>query len=346
MKNKFLVGVITVFVTLVLCIFVLNIIKPSKDDYYFERKFVNQNILLFEKQYEKMYKSEFLMSIRSDNQIIERNRKIIGNSANYELYFNNFDFKDKMTKKISLKNDCDIIFCNKTRLFYRQKFKLFEYLLDSNAIINIGLDNLIAYAIKPVNDSNYLCFGELFLNNEYTTGFFIINFETKKIKQSKVLEISKTSEITKNALAYSGFFTNSFEKDKIIYCCNKYSKVYFFDANGIFKKELTTNDKVPLPKISQNNIGDNFYNRSATWNNNMGLFIKNNNIYICSIRTDLDSTIIIDKYSYERMCYIQSYKLNYNKLNAFKISKIFINKNRILFGFDSYYASFKFSRYI
>lgn len=348
-KNKMLIGTVTVFVGIIFSIAMLNIFEPTKKTYFFERKFSNNEILKFERRYDKMDEGEYAMYLRSNNSIVERDKKIIDDkNTEYKFYFSDLSFKKKSTKTTILPNICNVIYCDTNRLFYTLKFKLFEYDFETKIIKDLGLNNLKAFSLKPILNSKnqYLCFGELFENNNYKTGFFVIDIENKNIVESKILEINKETAMPKNDLAYSGCFTENYDRSKIIYCCDKYSKIYFFNDKGEFTKELTTNDKSPLPQILKNSNGDSFYSRGATWTNNFGTFIKDDKIFVFSSRSDDKSSIIIDEYSYDKLKYKQSYKLNYNNLNSSSIRNVFIDKDKIIIGFEFNYASFTFSRYI
>jgi hypothetical protein len=346
MKNKFLVGVITVFFTLILGILLLNLFdSESKKDYFFVRNFANNKVLKFEKRYEKMNEGEYVMYINSDDKITERDKKIIDkNTAEYRLYFTDLKFKDKISKNIFLPSDSNVILCNTERLFYTNTFKLFEYDFLTKNSREIELNNFKIFSLKSISNTNskFLCFGEWFHNNSYLSGFFIIDINDFKILPTKILETTTTTSMPKNALIYSGSFTKTFDKSKIIYSCDKYSKIYFFNEKGFFLNELTTKDKTPKASILTNTNGDSFYSRGDTWNTNMGVFMKNDKVFVFSSRSNDNSNLIFDEYSYNKLEYVKSYKLNYNNLNSHNIRNIYSDKDRIVIGFEFYYASFIF----
>ncbi|WP_126461459.1 hypothetical protein [Flavobacterium sp. LS1R10] len=350
MKNKFLVGVVTFFTAIILSVIVLNIFDSStKKDYFFDRKFVAESPLKFDKKFEKMNSSEYIMYIPSDYSLVERDKMVIdAEKAEYKFYFSDLVFTKIVTKTAILPNFCSIILYDKNRLFYIVKFQLFVYDFETKKSKKIGSNNFKAFSLKviPNSKTKFLCFGESFENSSYNTGFHIIDIDTNEIFSTKILQNNDQSEMTKNCLIYSGNFTKTYDKNIIAYACDKYSKIYFFDSNGLFTKELNTNDNVPLPDILTNQKGYNFYSRGGTWATNVGMFMKDGDIFVFSARSDDNNTIIIDQYSYYTLQYVQSYKLNYNNLNSKRIMNVFIDKDKIILVFEFNYASFTFSRYI
>jgi hypothetical protein len=364
MKNKFLIGVITFFSAIIFVIVLLNIFDSnSKKEYLFDRKFIAENILSFEKKYNKMDQSkdvvsEYIMYVRSDNSIVEQGKKIFDNDRNdHKFYFSDLNFISKTTKSALLPNRCNIILCDKNRLFYTLEFKLFEYDFATKTSREIKLKNFKAFSLKSLSNDKYntkfLCFGESFVNGKFCTGFHIIDIDSTSIITSKVLQNSRITSMPKNSLVYTGCFTTSYDKSVISYCCDKYSKIYFFDSNGNYIKELITKDNVPLPKILKNQEGNSFYSRGGTWTTNLGMFIKNDGVFVFSGRSKKENTIIkggskiiIDQYSYNTLQYVQSFKIDYNNLNSRNITNVFIAKDKIVVGFEFYYASFIFSKYI
>ncbi len=220
MKNKFLVGVITVFAGIVFSILMLNLFQPTKENYFFERKFSKNEILKFEKRSEKMDENEYVMFLRSNNSIVERDRnELDGEKSDYKIYFSDINFKNQNTKTVVLPKICNVISCDINRLFYTLKFKLFEYDFETKSTKDLGFTNLKAFSLKSIPNSTtkYLCFGELFENSSYKTGFFVVNIETKNIIDSKILETNQATAMPKNDLIYSGCFTTNFDKSKIAY---------------------------------------------------------------------------------------------------------------------------------
>lgn len=349
MKNKFLVGTITVFITLIICIILLNMLYPSKKKFLFERIYVKKTILTLSDEFKKMNNDENVKYIYSDNFIVEHDTKIINeNLKEYTFYINDFSFKNKIEQKIILPKNSNILLCNIDEVYYTNKFKLFKFNLETKKSLQILNSNIKIFSLKTFSNSKnkMLCFGEYKTYNFFITGFFILDIQANSIRIVKKLDSNKETSMPKNALIYAGFFNFNFEKSILSYTCNKYSKIYFFNKNGFFIKELSTAEKAPLPEILTNDVGDSFYSRGGTWTTNMGLFIKNNKVFVFSNRAKEDFKIIIDKYSFSTLEYIKSYKLNYSNQSAKSIRNVFIDKDKIVIGFEFNYASFIFSRYI
>lgn len=350
MNNKFLIGVITVFAGIIFCIIILNFTSSeNKKDYFFERSFSESKILNFEKKYEKMCSDEYVRYIFSDDFIVENDKKSKDdNFDEYTFYYTNLDFSNQEIKKLILPKNINVILFNKTKLFYTLRFELYEYNYDTNISRKINLNKFKAFSLKriPNTEDKFLCFGESFNGNKYTTGFHVIDFKNDNSVVSKSFEVNNISKMPENELRYSGKFCNLNDNGMIAYCCDKYSRIYFFNQNGVFIKELKTKDNSPLPEILKNDRGDSFYSRGGTWVSNFGLFVKNDNVFVFSGRTNEKLNIVIDKYSFSKLSYENSYRLNYNNLDSRCIKNVFEQKNKIILGFEFYYASFTFSRYI
>ena len=98
MKNKLLIGVITFFATIFLMILVLNLIdSESKKTFTFDRKFnSSNNVLKFDKVFNKINKADNVMFVNSDNYLVERDiENIDDNNNKYQLYFRDLNFKNK-----------------------------------------------------------------------------------------------------------------------------------------------------------------------------------------------------------------------------------------------------------
>ncbi len=350
MKNKFLVGIITFFGTILLIITSLNLFDSNTKKYYsFIRKFDNKNVLLkFQNRNDKANEDEYVGYVNSDKYIIESDKENIDNETiSYKFYIRDLSFNNLVIKNVNLPSTSNLLFCNSTKVIFSNYLKLYDKQINNSKVTEIKLKNLIVSSIKPIinSDSKFLCLAQHFVNNKYETGFFIIDFLTNEILTSKIVETEDIPNVPKNGLKYSGMFS-ILDNNIISYSCNKFSKIYFFDKNGFFVKELTTCDKTPLPIITKNSQNTSFYSRSGTWNTNMGIFIKNNKIFVFSATNKILDKVVIDEYSYSNLQYIQSYKLDYNNQNSFCVRDVFVNNNKIIIGFEFYYASFIFSRHI
>ncbi len=347
MKNKFLITLISVLLGLVICIVITEFFNvTSKKKYYFDRNFISKSILKFEKTYPKMDQSEYVMYLRSDNNIVERDRtEIDEKNSKYKFYFSDQLFSKKSYRTIVLPNNLNVILCNFNKLFYSNKLILNSFDFDTNITIKYSFKDLKIINMKGISKTKYLCFGEAKdKHNNYNTGFFIIDISNNTYLYSKIIQTNDYSICPENALMYSGTFTyNSDTPNNIIsYCCDKYSSIYFFDENGYFIKELKTKENLPLPQILKNSKGDSFYGRSGTWSSNSGMFMNENEIFVFSTRSDFFTKIIIDQYSFKTLEYKNSFKLIYNKSNSNSIRNVYKLKNKILIGFEFNYASFIF----
>ena len=347
MKNKLLISIISVFFGLAICIIMTEFFNTStKKKYYFERIFNSKSILKFDKSYPKMDRSEYVMYLRSDSNIVERDRtEIDEKNSKYKFYFSDLSFSKKVIKTLVLPNNFNIILCNQNKLFYSNKLILNCFDFDSKKTIKYRFKDLKIISLKFITETKYLCLAEAKnKQNNYNTGFFIIDISNNTYLCSKILETNSYSICPENALMYSGTFSYNMDTpNKIIsYCCDKYSSIYFFDCNGNFTKELNTKENVPLPQILRNTKGDSFYGRSGTWSTNSGMFMNDDDIYVFSTRSDFFTKIIIDQYSYKTLEYKNSFKLIYNKSNSNSIRNVYKLKNKILIGFEFNYASFIF----
>ncbi|MDX6189989.1 hypothetical protein SGQ83_11570 [Flavobacterium sp. Fl-318] len=352
MKNKLFVGVITFFVSLVLCIGLLNFTNSdSKKDYYFDRTFVRNNIFKLEKTVDKMiYESEYLMGVQSDGLIVEK--EIVKNEIDkkeHKFYISDYDLKKISYKTICFPQVLDIRLFTKRDLFYVKNFELFDYHFDSKINRKIKLKDFKVVSLKTLKNSNskMLCLGELFDGSLYKSGFFSIDIYSGEIILLKVLKESEKSNIISTSLQYSGSFTSNSDNDMITYCCNKYSRIYFFDSVGQkLVNEMITNEDVPLPKILSNKKGDSFYARGTTRNTNMGMFIKKNKIFVFSARSASETALIVDEYSLYSFKYEKSYRLNYANFGSKNIDVVFYNDNKVIIGFNTGYAFFSFAKSI
>ena len=345
MKNKLLIGVITFFTTIFLMILVLNLLdSESKKTFTFDRKFnLKNNVLKFDKIFNKLNDADNVMFVNSDNYLVERDVENIDDENNkYLFHIRDLNFKNKQNLNSVLPKGANLLFFNLEKVIFTKNFNLFEYSFNTKKINLIDFKGLKITYLKPILNSTtkFLCLAENHENNMFKTGFYLIDISTKEIQIIKHLETNKIDTFLPNSLKYIGKFLYN-ENNIISYCCEKYSKIYFFNDKGIFLKELQTNDKVPLPKIAENNQGNNFYSRDGTWYSNMGMFINNNSVFVFSAASDDKDYISIDEYSYSKMDYIQSYKLNYKNMNSNNIMNACQYKNNMIICFDYNYASFK-----
>lgn len=349
MKNKALIGVSTFFITIIVMILCFNLFdSKTKKDFSFERKFSKDNILTFKKRFKKMNTDVCIMSVNSDNYIVEKDEKSLNESNKLDkFYFADFNFNSVFCDSLILPIESNVLFSNKEKTIYSNCFKLYENDKSKKNNIQIHFNNLKINSLKPLLNSKtkFLCFAEYFDKDEYKTGFYIIDFFTKEVKLSKLLVENKNSAFLENSLKYYGKYAYFKNEKYITYCCDKFSSIYFFDEKGIFLNELKTSDQTTLPDLIKNNQGYISYKRGSTWSTNMGLYLKDNKAFIFSTCNKSFDNIIIDEYDLKNFNYIQSFKLNYENKNDSNIRNIYMNNN-IIIEFEQYYASFNFSKYI
>lgn len=346
MKNKFLIGIVTFFVAIGFCILFFNVTdSTTKKKYYFGRKFSKDSILRFKNSSNKLNEGEYVMYVKSDSCLIERDKKQIDElNEEYKFYFFDFNFKHKKIKEAILPTSSYLLFYSSNKMFYSVKFNLFAYDFEVKNSRKININSFKVFNIKSLFNSKtkFLCLGEYPINNKYVTGFYVIDINSEDINLIKEIQSSEKSMILENFLIYSGDFSSSFQGNDIAYFCDKYSKIYFFDSKGNYVKELNTKENVPLPKILTNDKGDNFYSRGDTWSTNKGVYFNKKKIFVFSGRSEFETDIVIDEYSFESMKYDRSYLLNYNNYSAKSIGNVRAEKDNVIITFNTDYASFKF----
>jgi len=348
MKNKFFVIVATVFCTLFLWILYLNFFESNRVDYhFFNRNFSNNTVLVFDKLTDKISNFDFIDNIPSNDSIIELEKKVFNaDTIECKLYFTDLDFKRKIIRNTRIPKNCNILFYKKDRVYFTKEFNFFSCNICNNKIEKYPLTNLKIANVKFLNNSKeeMLVFGELKEGNKFLTGFFKVSLLNLTIQPIKILETNNKNQYLANTLKYVGEFTYSPSDTILSYACDKYSRIYFFDKTGNYIKELITSENVPLPTISTNEKGDSFYSRGGTWNTNMVSFMKNGFVYVFSAREIDKLNLILDKYSFTDLKYIETYKIKCDSYNSRDITNLFINENGIVLSFTQNYASFKFSR--
>ena len=350
MKNKYRIGLITFFVTMSLCVIFLNIFSSaSYKNYNFKRLYSSAYPLVLQSINGKMNENEYVMSVDSDSLIVERDIKNIDkNIDKYIFYINDFEFKEIKTMSVILPIDAKILNFNTKNIYFTNHLKTYFYNLKSEGNFKPILNGIKLKTIKKIPNSTnkFLCLAEVQSRNSFKTGFYIVDFDSGTVALSKNIDTNTTTTFSQNSLKYSGMFVYNFEQNKIIYCCNKFSKIFFFDKEGLFIKDFQTADNTPLPGILTNSQGLSFYERGKTSYCNMAVIMKNNRVFVFSNATDNRFRLFLDEYSFSAGNYLRSFKLNYNNQNAGNIRKVFMGKNKIILGFEFNYASFIFSRYI
>lgn len=348
MKNKFLVGTLTFFIAIFTSILFLNISNSSsKTNNYFERKFSNLEILKFDKEFEKLDKNSTNELFYTNNSIVEGKFKDVrGSKKIFNLFFSDCSFTNKKNRNILLPVDSNILLIDNKSVIYICKSKLYKLNLETNVTNETKIKNVdISFVVSIDESSNkFLFFGEMFENNMYKTGFFVLNVSNNSIIESKVLHANKKSYSPEFIVMNSGFF-QKLGDSSIAFTCDKNSQIFLFNENGVFVKMFNTKDNTPMPKVIKKS-DSYFYSHAGLNFSNSGLFVNKDNLFVFSMASKYSDKIIIDQYSKSTLRYIQSYKLDYKSNNSSKIDNVFIDKNKIILKFKFNYASFTFSRYI
>ena len=350
MKNKLLIGILTFFTAIFTCILILNFSNTEfKKNNDFDRKFSNNVILKFDNKYDKLNRNSIFEFFYSNTSLVEGKFNNADNKTNqkeYCLYFSDYSFSNKNFKKLILHSSANVLLVDENYVIYSYKKELYQLNLKNDLTIKSKLKNVdISFIISLGESSNrYLFFGEVFENNAYETGFFILDMVNNKIVKSKMLQTNNNSYKPEIVTMYAGIFQKT-GKNSIVYTCEKNAKIFLFNGNGFFEKELTTKDNTPVPSVIKNSNNEYFYSRKGLQYTNSGVFMDNKNIFVFSMASTFIDKIIIDQYSLETMKYIQSFKLDYNNFNSNDIANVIIDNKKVIIRFEQGYASFKFSRY-
>ncbi len=129
-------------------------------------------------------------------------------------------------------------------------------------------------------------------------------------------------------MAYYGTFLNAY--NNITFTFTHIPYVVIFSPNGTPIKIINTKDNIPFPEIIQ--YKDYYlYKRGATFNSNIGAYVKGNFVYILSYRTPFNTSyFIIDVYNLSTGTYINSIVAkNKDHANNSDISKIYADRTTI-----------------
>lgn len=324
----------------------LNIFESNDIDFhFFDRNFAKNNILSYSKKQNKISEMDYIDNVPNNDYIIELDKKRFSDdSVSCNFYFNDYNFKRLISKRITLPKSQNILFYHKSNVYYTKQFDLYSCNIDNNEIKKIDFKNFKFQNIIFISDSKFIALGELKESKNFIEGFFLLDVSNGSVRLLKKISSSDYMCFLENSLKYTGEFTNSFTDDIISYTCDKNSNVYIFDKNGNFISKIETNDKVPLPKILTNSAGDSFYARGKTWNTNAAGFIKNGFLYVFSCRDEERNNLVVDKYSLNTNKYEQSYMIKCDGYSSRDITNLFVNDKQIILSFTSGYASLKFSR--
>ncbi len=347
MKNKFLIGILTVFAAIFTSIILLNLKNStSNKNHYFDRKFATNTVLEFINDYDKLDKKSTYELCFSNTSISEGNQNLFSKQKEYNLSFSDCSFKIRKNNILKLPLESNILMVDQNYVIYSLKSKLYQLDLNTNLTTKSKTQKIdISFLISLKNLPNkYLFFGEVFHDNTYKSGFFTLDMLTGKIIPSNVLKVDAENYNPEIITMHSGVF-QKLNDNSISYTCDKNPKVFLFSSNGFFEKQLITNDNTPMPKIIKKSNGDCYFSRDGLGSTNSGIFTNKKNIFVFSMASQYKDKIVIDQYSKVNNNYIQSFKLHYKDHCNTDIVNVFIENNLIVLKFKSNYASFKFSRY-
>jgi len=300
----------------------LNRIKPKK--YTFSRNF-------------SKFKFKISDTVSFNNKILINDSLILHYlNKNNKIVFSIVDLSNNssiITSKLDNKQNGFVTSFNSNFLYLIDKFTLLKISTTNNKYISNKntLQTIKAYSLD--NDDNILVFGEIEKNNQYFTGFYVLNYNSNKILSSKEIQHNSKTKKIENILIYSGNFTSS--NNYITYTCNNNPYIYIFDKNGKYIKTLITSDKTPLPELISDEQGI-YYKRDKTFNTNNCSFIRDKILYVFSSRTN-KNFIVIDAYSIDNNQYLRSYKLNYNNHISTDINHIAVIRDKLYLFFNNEY---------
>lgn len=346
MKNNLKTYSFVLICLLLSLIIYLNINKSSSiNSYKFKRIFSNNIILNFNKSYFIQNLKEGIFLITTNDSLIYTFNSYTDSSQKLNYSIQSFDYNLNLKKKTyhNIPKYSNILFTNSTTTIYTNLFSLFFHDNENQLNRKINLTDFKVFKIYPLKKNHqFVCLGELKHDGKYKTGLFIIDSNQQKISQIvAVFESNLSTSASQNFLRYSGEFTQS--SNQIIYCCDKFSKVYVTDINGENYQSFSTDDKTPLPQVINNLKGTFFYKRGATWGVNYGIFSKQDKYYVFSARSIIKDSLILDVYSKFGSKYLFSSKLYYKNKVSSDISRVYFYNNRIIIAFDDSFASFVYS---
>lgn len=280
MKNKLIIGTITVFVGIISNIIFLNFHNSdTQQNNNFKRNFSKNEILIFNKSNKRLNsKNEFINKIPSTDSILEfQNCNNDDAFQDINIVTADINFLNKKSKNVKLPLSSEILCVNKELIIFSYKSKICIFNSNTGKLKLEIFKNLQIFSLIPFseNSNKYLCFGELFQNNVFNTGFYMVDLSSEIITISKILKTEVNSTFIESRLQYTGYFQKQNE-NLLSYNFEMFSKIFFFNNNGFFEKELNTKDKTKLPKIVVRNNIEFTYSNDGKGYSNVGLFCKTN----------------------------------------------------------------------
>jgi hypothetical protein len=336
---------VRLWIVIILFSIVIIVIKncnfETTKKYTFDRT-ISKNILIKEILNKKVPQVNNMAKIT--NKLICNYQLAIYDSLNNlcnMTYYDSNSFKKWSEFNFYLPKSARISYCDSTTVFYLDKYTLFCYGRKEETTQEIKVLQYKIYNVVRFDSSasKLLFLGEHTINSGFQTGFYILDLNTKEVIASKIIAYNNNSKAAENFLIYSGKFSTH-DPNTISYCCDKFSKIFFFNPLGEFDKELTTKDNSPKPKLVTNNEAI-FYERGETYNTNNAVLKKDDNVLVFSSRTSAKNTMTIDTYSFKSNQYLYSTTVDYkNKKSVDVYAAIQSNDHLILF-FDEGISLFK-----
>ena len=176
MKNKFLIGILTVFAAIFTSIIILNFSNStSSKDNYFDRKYSRNTIVEFISDHDKLDKKSTYELCFSNTSISEDNQNLLSKQKEYDLNFSDCSFKKRKNNILKLPLESNILMVDQNYVIYSLKSKLYQLDLNNNLTTKSKIQKIdISFVISLKNLPNkYLFFGEVFQDNNYKSGFFL-----------------------------------------------------------------------------------------------------------------------------------------------------------------------------
>ena len=146
----------------------------------------------------------------------------------------------------------------------------------------IRFDELLLDKAVPLDNDLFLACGS---SETMKFGFFIVSASSGEIVEEINPELNKViNEIEHPTMGYDGNFTVDPITGMIAYYCHMYNRMYVFNRDGSFNKEIVTIDNTPIPVMVENGKITAYQNgqRSAM----AGVSVYNGKAYVISRAPD------------------------------------------------------------
>ena len=175
--------------------------SSSQQKNNFKRNFSKKKLLIFNENYKRLNdKNEYIFKISANNSIIEsKNDIIIKDLQLIDIYSTDYRFCNKKQKKAILPVDSEILFIDNNILVFNYNLKIGIQNLKTNiSKFNIFNDlKIMSLTSLDLNSKKFLCFGELFENDKYNLGFYVIDIVNETIIKSRILKTKKNQLLSK-----------------------------------------------------------------------------------------------------------------------------------------------------